>query len=100
MEDKTYRLIPQDALVDMQLSAVFMMRVQSLLNYIARNYGQDKFIEFAKHAIEEQGEPRNELEEHIVTLISLLNEFESKALEQNKTVDLTREQIKEQTNGN
>lgn len=100
MEDKKYTVIPQDALVDMQLSAVYMMRVQSLLQYLARNYGNDTFLEFAKHMIEEEGEPRNEVEEHIVTLVSLINEFELKAKEQDKTKDLTQQEIKDASNGN
>ena len=100
MEDKKFKVIPQDSLVDIQVSAVFMMRVQSLLNYLSRNYGQDKFLEFSKHIIDEKGEPRNEVEEHIVTLLGLINEFESKALDQQKTVDLTKEEIKNISNGN
>ena len=100
MEDKKYTVIPQDALVDMQLSAVYMMRVQSLLQYLARNYGNDTFHEFAKHMNEEEGEPRNEVEEHIVTLVSLINEFELKAKEQDKTKDLTQQEIKDASNGN
>lgn len=99
MEDKKYTVIPQDSMVDIQVSAVYMMRVQSLMQYLARNYGNDPFLEFAKHMIEEEGEPRNEVEEHIVTLVSLINEFELKAKEQGKTKDLTREEIKDASNG-
>lgn len=100
MENKTHKVIPNEAMVDMQLSGFFMMRIQALTQYLVKSYGQEQFMEFAKYMIDEKGEPRNELEQHLVTLSGLMSDFEIKADEQGKTKELTMEEIKNLPNEN
>jgi hypothetical protein len=100
MEDKKYKVIPNDAIVDMQVSGFFMMRIQALSRYLANSYGNEQFMEFAKHMIDDKGEPRNEIENHLYTLSGFISDFEVKADEQEKTKELSLDEMKDFFNGN
>ena len=100
MQNKTFKVLPNDAVVDMQISAVFMSRIQSLVQYLVGVYGSDKFTEFAKYMMEENGTPRTDLEHHLLTLTGLMTDYEMKADEQGKTKELTVEELNKLSNEN
>jgi hypothetical protein len=82
---KKFKTIPLNSIVNIQISGAFMVRIQMLLDKYIQLYGKDKFLDFAKHMIDNKSEPRNEDEENLYTIISLLTELEKQADEQGLT---------------
>jgi len=88
-----FKVIPNDAVVDMKVSSAYMARVQNLVQYLVEQYGRDKFVEFAKKMIDQNGAPSTELEEHLITVSSFLTEFEMKAEELGLIKELSKEDL-------
>ena len=82
-----YKAIPDEAIIDIQVSGSFYARLVELLAALGASVEQDKF----KAAIEalKTADPPKELFEFNVQLVMLLiYEIEKKAVEQNKMKDM------------
>lgn len=93
-------VIPGENTITVELTPVFMQRIQLLATYLINMYGQDKFLLFVKKVQEEDAKPENELEEHIQTVSALMVEFETNARDQNKVKWLTPQEAAEQLKNN
>jgi uncharacterized protein YjcR len=94
-----FKVIPKDVVVNLEISGEYMIRIQQLLEYFIKEYGNEKFVAFAKKVIDNQAAPENAIEQHIVTLSALLTQFEKIAQEQNLVKVLTKEEFAK-LNGN
>jgi hypothetical protein len=69
--------------VNMEISGAFMTRIQQLLFYMINQIGQPVFLEAYQRLI--KGEtPKNEVEEHLLTLLTMIVDFEKSAEDQGK----------------
>lgn len=93
-------VIPGDVSVQMELTPVFMQRIQLLISYMVNMYGTEQFVQFVKRIQEEDGKPETELEEHIQTISALMHEFEVNARDQGKIKWLTPEEASEKLKNN
>lgn len=93
-------VIPGDKSVTIELTPMFMQRIQILTSYLVNMYGQDKFMLFVKKVQEENHEPESDLERHIQTLSALMVEFETKAQEQGKINWLSPEEASDYIKNN
>lgn len=81
-------VIRPDALIDIQVSAYFLSRLQELLTWMITNEDTDT-VKKANENIS-QNKELNEWEEHYSTLLSLIADLEEAARIQNKitTIDI------------
>lgn len=82
MSTKQIETIPLDAIIEIKMSGAFFARIQQLVV----NYSSQKTPEEFKQALEnlKSGEPKNEFEYHLLTLMVLMTDFEARAKEQDK----------------
>jgi hypothetical protein len=100
MEEKKINIIPLDEMVTLTVSGHYMQRVKYLGDYLVKEYGQEKFIAFLKQMIENNGSPQTELEEHLLTISALMNEFEVSANKQDKMKQITEKEMAERISKN
>lgn len=81
--------IPQDALINIEVSAGFLKRCQTLLLQLLQELGEEKLnITLEKFKTPEK-EPENVTDATIFILLALVSEIEKQAVEQKKVVEVS-----------
>jgi hypothetical protein len=90
---KSIEGIPTDAVIDLQISGNFYQRLHQLLMFHSQKEGLDKFT--AALAAIKAGEPKNEYEYHLLTILTLIGSIEEAAKIQGKikTADLPEQPL-------
>jgi len=74
--------IANDSIIDIKISGLFYGRIHQMLLYHA---GQKPFDEFIKEVkAVRSGPPQNQYQEHLLSLLTLIHEIETKAKAQGK----------------
>jgi nucleoside diphosphate kinase len=81
------KMIKPDAIVKIEIGAMFMQRIQKLFLYLANNLTQEQLQEYREQATKGADNFTEEWMDHITTLSILLKEIETKAIEQNLAFD-------------
>lgn len=85
MDDvKKVSVMPDDALMDIKVSGTFYKRLQSLFIYLAQKKDVKEFLLLYAKMVK-GGEPINEYEFHLNTVLSLIVEIEKVGKENNLT---------------
>lgn len=80
------KMIKPDAIVSIEIGAIFMQKIQKLLLYLVNDISQEKLQKY-KELIEKNETFTEDWMEHITTISILLKEIETKAIEQNLAFD-------------
>ena len=81
---KKIEVIPEDALMDIKVSGTFYQRLQALFIYLSQKKDPKEFLLHYAYLIK-GGEPKNEYEFHLNTILSLIVEIEKTAKDLNLT---------------
>lgn len=84
--------ISNEAVIDIKISGLFYGRIHQMLLYYAGDKSVDEFIKEIKAV--KAGPPKNAYQEHLLTLITLVHEIETKAKIQGKIKVVTPDQKK------
>ena len=74
--------------------------IQDILKGLINTYGEENFLALAKKVIDEDYRPQIGLELQITALSTLIAIFENAAMDQNKTKEMTLDEIQKTVSGN
>ena len=83
-EKKFVSVMPDDAMMDIKMSGTFYKRLQALFIYLSQKVDVKEFLVLYAKMVK-GGEPINEYEFHLNTVLSLIVEMERVAKENNLT---------------
>lgn len=81
------KMIKPDAIVKIEIGALFMQRIQKLFLYLANNLTPEQLENYKEQAAKSLDSFTEEWMDHVTTLSILLKEIETKAIEQNLAFD-------------
>lgn len=79
-------IIPEEAIMDIRISGTFYQRIQALFIYLSQKKDPKEFLLHYAY-ISQGGEPKEEYDFHLYTLMALLLEIEKCAKEKNLTLE-------------
>lgn len=84
--------IPLDAIFTVSISGGFYARLQGLLLYLSKQKSEQEFVTCLQNL--KSGEPKNEYENQLLTVLTMINGCESEASKQGKIKDVTLSELK------
>lgn len=88
MSKVTYPTIPEDAIIDIQVSGAFYKQIVAALMSLANTRSQDEFKK-ALESIKDTAPSKDYFDLNVITLTALIYEIENKAKTQDKLVMTT-----------